>query len=872
MDIDRKKLFSKYLLDIVVIIFLVSGIMLMVYQQKGIHPFGKGNIAYADMVQQTIPENLYYMWDVLHGKANAFFSWNSGLGINISGAASEQAFLSPLNLFILFSSRDNLLNFINILLIIKMVCIAISMYTYLGKYRVTGLCKIGAGVLYAFGASSLIHYNLMFVMDMAFLLPLLMIGYNRIFTKEKCGLFIMVCTFCLIENVYMSFMVLLFVLLVSGLQLLFDIKEVEGKGQYAFLLGASVTVSTMMSAAIALPVLLAISQSSRVQETFLDIYIKAIATPWGQGDWDMAKFMLMNLTFPLVTCIYELIHNKNRKLYKKQVILVVLVLIPIVVSGTELLWHGGSRVGWPIRFAFVVSFVIIDFAIELMQDRNYDSTANSKIKIWDCLCLVLVTILCTKVIYCMCLRLPDINRYREMIYMVMFFSCGIGHFILIYKRKQVSMKIVLIICELSLTAYLFVPFYSHNTDEYSLEYVRDSQSISNAIGNLQKPFERIKNNDGKISNANYALIMGKESIANYLHVIDGAFQPVLRQWGYSTHWTRLLDTGGTIFTDTLLGIQYVINGSELPEVLYDKISECDSNLGIHYYIYRNKYHIPLVTYLENTPEIFTDNIFENQNILFRAVTDSEKKLIAEYDGIKVNENFLLAIEGRKILYFYGDENQTISIKMNGKDVEVPDIRNVNNLNYPSGYNNNLICLGYYENQSVMIEFANVQNAAGVHLGIFDVGTFEEGIDSINNKLQRKVEINRSNTGVRIGLESDKDGYVFVPVLYDKGWECKVNGNRDEVQDIFGFLKVHVQKGNNLICLEYVQQGWKTGVMISSMGGILCALFVGLYDRRVQHLAFVQSVSYYLLMTVFGGIMVLFYTIPIIKYFERLFIF
>ena len=86
------------------------------------------------------------MWDVLHGKANAFFSWNSGFGINLSGVAAEQAYLSPLNLFIIFSARENLLNFTNILFLIKLICIAIAMYSYLRKYKVTSISKIGASV------------------------------------------------------------------------------------------------------------------------------------------------------------------------------------------------------------------------------------------------------------------------------------------------------------------------------------------------------------------------------------------------------------------------------------------------------------------------------------------------------------------------------------------------------------------------------------------------------------------------------------------------------------------------------------------------------------------------------------------------------
>lgn len=54
------------------IIFIVCVIILPVYYQKGIYPFGDGTIAYGDMAQ-TIPIQIFYMWDILHGKANPFF-------------------------------------------------------------------------------------------------------------------------------------------------------------------------------------------------------------------------------------------------------------------------------------------------------------------------------------------------------------------------------------------------------------------------------------------------------------------------------------------------------------------------------------------------------------------------------------------------------------------------------------------------------------------------------------------------------------------------------------------------------------------------------------------------------------------------------
>ena len=295
------------------------------------------------------------------------------------------------------------------------------------------------------------------------------------------------------------------------------------------------------------------------------------------------------------------------------------------------------------------------------------------------------------------------------------------------------MMIFLLIFEVSFMSHLCIAPNLYNTNEYFVEYLKDSQILKNSLMNKTRPFERVKNSDGKIANVNYSLILGEESLANYIHVIGGAFQPVLREWGYSTHWTRLLDTGGTVFTDALLGVNYVINESELSNLLYNKISECEGGSGIHYNIYKTKYNIPFVTYIKDDINILSNDIFENQNVLFKATTNVQENIIDEYKDIKMNESTILTLEGKKILYFYGQGNENVVIKINGEDIEIPGKENIHNVKYPSSFNNNLICLGGYENQRVVIDLLNVQNADGIHLGLLDVETLGRGIDCINRE-------------------------------------------------------------------------------------------------------------------------------------------
>ena len=110
MDKIKNKLTSpasrRTLWDLGIILLIVTVAVLTAYCVNGIYPFGSQSIARGDMVQQTIPAGMYYVWDVLHGKANPFFTWNSGLGMNNSGADSLGALFSPLNLFLYFSPRS----------------------------------------------------------------------------------------------------------------------------------------------------------------------------------------------------------------------------------------------------------------------------------------------------------------------------------------------------------------------------------------------------------------------------------------------------------------------------------------------------------------------------------------------------------------------------------------------------------------------------------------------------------------------------------------------------------------------------------------------------------------------------------------------
>ena len=76
---------------------LVAAVGLICFALHGAWPFGTLVLEGDDGYRQHIPE-LYYIWDLLHGKRSFFFDWDLSFGVNPVGSFLHFGMLSPLNL------------------------------------------------------------------------------------------------------------------------------------------------------------------------------------------------------------------------------------------------------------------------------------------------------------------------------------------------------------------------------------------------------------------------------------------------------------------------------------------------------------------------------------------------------------------------------------------------------------------------------------------------------------------------------------------------------------------------------------------------------------------------------------------------------
>ena len=429
-------------------------------------------------------------------------------------------------------------------------------------------------------------------MDAAFFLPLLMIGLDRLIELKRSRFFIITLALAMISNVYTGCILCVFLFMTSGLRILATPWEQEEKRRNTVLrLFLAVLAGCLISAVVAIPALHSITSTSRYQTGGLfQTYQNVLKATWSDWDWKSVQRMVVNMSLPLAAIVYFLftgkgmIKEKERK-YRAQIWRLIFLAVSVIVPGTELLWHGGSRAMWPLRFIYVITFSLIDFAFCLIADNNEKNTipATKEVrkKRWLYLAtaagaVTIVMAFIWKKLYTGYCENPDYATLQDGYLCIAVEIIFLLVYIVFFKIKQARWVIALLLCtELVGTTIIS---YAPNKDNYTVfdaTYLEAANNLGNSLDEDTEPFERIKNMDYKIDHMEYSIVAGKQAISNYWHVINPDLQPMFSSLGYTINWTQLLDTGGTIFSDSLIQIKNAFSERELPPLLYDKVKDVD---------------------------------------------------------------------------------------------------------------------------------------------------------------------------------------------------------------------------------------------------------------------------------------------------------
>lgn len=191
--------------------FLCSTVlMLLVYYSYEVIPFGGRTVLRMDLFHQYGPLFAELFDRITEGKS-LLYSWTTGGGGSFIGNYYNYL-SSPIGLIIaLIAGHENIPESIGAMVLIKNALAASTFAYYIKKSTGKNDFSIAAfGIMYAFCGFFIAYYwNIMWI-DAMYLLPLIILGIEKIIKDRKCSLYIVTLALTFFANYYMAYMICIF--------------------------------------------------------------------------------------------------------------------------------------------------------------------------------------------------------------------------------------------------------------------------------------------------------------------------------------------------------------------------------------------------------------------------------------------------------------------------------------------------------------------------------------------------------------------------------------------------------------------------------------------------------------------------------------
>ncbi len=602
--------------------------------------------------------------------------------------------------------------------------------------------------------------------------------------------------------------------------------------------------------------------------------------------------MLFCTALPFAIMLLGIIKNrKNKKINTFFVLNILLLAVLIICEGANALMHLGDykyfpmRMGYALIFSFVWAAGYYSKYLKLnkldFKDKSGKNILVAVLNIAVCIALFVLSFLVLKKVdgrfdfkYSVLYLLPIF----ALIYLVVL--CG--------KNKVFDYRITasLLLAETMALTSIFIPYWQTDMleKEHNPAYISTSQSLVKKLDIESSKTDRIKT-IGTTLNCNYGTVMAHSTIADWTHLIPNSVQKSLISLGYSSEYTRLHDSGGTAFTDALLGVKNVLSVKEESEELYTKI---DSAKGYNYY--KCNYILPYgIAVDKRVLDIKSDgsNWKELNNKLYTSLSGDNEKIVTDA-GLKLEskngeeEIYSFKSKENSIAYFRLEGAQGVRVYVNGKKLVIPSIDREKATKYPGRFNRNLICLGSFGDKTVEIRLVfkegkyeqnkdfrknglsldeDENKNFSCEVGLMSLDKLKNVCDMYNCKSNAKAE----NYSLSVSANADNEQKVLLlPLQYNGCWSAKVNGKNEQVKSVLGLLSaVELDKGENNVSLHFEPTGFKSGLIISGVSVLIFALAIILRKKNKLVPNGVCSLVYALFSLLFAVASVLIYAFPLL---------
>ena len=791
-------------------------IMLIIFLQRGIFPFGEESFLRTDMYHQYAPFFSEFQYKLTHG-GSLLYSWDVGMGVNFS-ALYAYYLASPLNWLLIFCPKNLIIEFMTYSIVLKTGLAGLSMAWYLRRHcRTRDFGAAFFGIFYALsGYMAAYSWNIMWL-DCIILFPVVMLGLERLVKEQKGFLYCIALGMSILSNYYISIMICIFMVIYFGALLI-----LEGFQGWKRLFQAiwQFTVYSLLAgglaAAVLLPEIFALQATAsgdfnfpKTVSSYFSIFdmiarhIGNVETEIGLDHWPniycgVAVFLLFLL---YLGC--KKISAKEKAVYSGMLLI---FYASFSVNVLNFIWHGFHYPNsLPCRQSFIYIFLMLVICYRAYMHLKETPKSHISIAFFASAGFV---ILAEKLV-------TEDHFHFAVFYAALIFLAAYAGLMHLYRNQHFSRNILVLITLglVSIESAVNMTITSVTTTSRT-SYVKDNEEVRDLVMDLlpNDSFFRVEKVTRKTKND--GAWMNFPSVSLFSSTANADLSAFFKKIGCESSTNAYSITGSTPLVDALFSVKYGLY-SEKPE--YENHMSYVAESG-ETYLYENTYVLPLGFVVEKGLEDYWQldmaNPADVQNDLCMAVGASPV-LIETYGEVFGNQYEFTPEESGEYYAFVMNrklKDVTVTIGEDSKTFENTD----------RGY---LLELGYLEGGQRVSMTCDSSQIMDVRTYRFDETGLAEACDILNRMPWRLTKWN--DTELEGEVTAGQPGILFTSIPYDEGWDILVDGKPAEGRKLFDtFLGVDLAEGHHTIAMKYQPQGLKEGIMITA-GSVIILVFIGI---------------------------------------------
>ena len=796
-------------------------VMICIFAQRGIFPFGERCFLRTDMYHQYAPFFSEFQHKLRTG-GSLLYSWDVGMGVNFA-ALYAYYLASPLNWLILLCPKKFIIEFMTIMIVIKIGLSGLSFAWYLKQHSKNCILGVGFfGIFYALsGYMAAYSWNIMWL-DCILLFPLIVYGLERLVREQKGMLYCVTLGLSILSNYYISIMTCLFlVLYFIALLILEEPGPVRKYVESCVRFGIYSLLSGGLAAGVLLPEICALQSTAsgnfdfpKAWTSYFPIFdmiarhIGNVETEIGLDHWPNIYCGVAVFLFFLLYLACKKISVKEKAVYCG---LLLLFFASFSMNVLNFIWHGFHYPNsLPCRQSFIYIALVLTMCfraylyLDEISKRQFAGVTSAAIGY-----VILAEKLVTDDAF------EPVVWYVAVVLLLLYL--GVFYF---YQNKEhfAFTAALLAMALVSVEALANMAATSIPTTSRT-DYVADNQDVAAVTEPLKKTeFYRIDKTNARTKND--GAWMHFPSVSLFSSVANAGVTDFFKQMGCEGSTNAYSIVGSTPLVDSLFSIKYALYGGKQDNPRLSLYAFSGDT-----YLYENPWTLPLGFILPDIVETGWKRDLSSpadvQNDLSDVLGVPECLIFTDGEEQGNRFSFTAPEDGEYYISVANRQIDSVKLDVGGESRSIDTLKR--------GY---LVETGYVKAGTLILLESNDS------AGSMDASAYrfdEAGLRALYERLnQHPFELETLGEEAMKGtIDAGEGGTLFLTIPYDEGWTVTVDGKEAITRPVWkAFTGVELTAGTHTVELRYYPQGLHEGLLIS--GGalfVLAVIVASMYIRK-----------------------------------------